>query len=40
MLGINNLLLLFTFCVHSIPLGKEEKQERNLRVRKENKTEN
>ena len=40
MLGINNLLLLFTFCVHSSPLGKEEKQERNLRVRKKNKTEN
>ena len=25
-------------CVHSSPLGKEMKQERNLRVRKKNKT--
>ena len=33
MLGTTNLTL-FSNCVHSSPLGKEVKQERNLRARK------
>ena len=30
---------LFTLCVHSSPLGKEVKQERNLRARKKKQKE-
>ena len=32
--GGGNVITLFSLCVHSSPLGKEVKQERNLRARK------
>ena len=39
MLGTNFFIItLFSLCAHSSPLGKEVKQERNLRVRKKKTT--
>ena len=37
--GGRNVRDLFSLCVHSSPLGKEVKQERNLRVRKKKQKE-